>query len=139
MSQAFGKGGVTISRAPPAAASPHAPTYQNRQRDTFNVSYIPAWGQHPLSPSPAVAYDPKIPFYLTLPGLRRVPRMRKRKPSCCYATQRPDKNIDDLLEQFHGTFHQLRQSGIDEQLFDVISGFETLSLESAYRSPIIRQ
>ena len=32
----------------------------------------------------------------------------------------------DLLEQLRGTFHQLRQSGIDEELFDVISGFEAL-------------
>jgi F-type H+-transporting ATPase subunit gamma len=42
------------------------------------------------------------------------------------AMQRADKNISDLLEQLHGTFHQLRQSGIDEELFDVISGFEAL-------------
>jgi F-type H+-transporting ATPase subunit gamma len=43
------------------------------------------------------------------------------------AMQRADKNIDDLLESLHGTFHRLRQSGIDEELFDVISGFEALS------------
>jgi F-type H+-transporting ATPase subunit gamma len=43
------------------------------------------------------------------------------------AMQRADKNIDDLLETLHGSFHQLRQSGIDEELFDVISGFEALS------------
>jgi F-type H+-transporting ATPase subunit gamma len=36
------------------------------------------------------------------------------------AMQRADKNINDLLEQLHGTFHQLRQSGIDEELFDVL-------------------
>jgi F-type H+-transporting ATPase subunit gamma len=42
------------------------------------------------------------------------------------AMERADKNINDLLEQFHGSFHQLRQSGIDEELFDVISGFEAL-------------
>ena len=42
------------------------------------------------------------------------------------AMQRADKNINDLLEQLNGTFHQLRQSGIDEELFDVISGFEAL-------------
>jgi F-type H+-transporting ATPase subunit gamma len=42
------------------------------------------------------------------------------------AMQRADKNIDDLLEKLHGTFHRLRQSGIDEELFDVISGFEAL-------------
>jgi F-type H+-transporting ATPase subunit gamma len=42
------------------------------------------------------------------------------------AMERAEKNITDLLEQLHGTFHQLRQSGIDEELFDVVSGFEAL-------------
>ena len=42
------------------------------------------------------------------------------------AMERADKNINDLLEQLHGSFHQLRQSRIDEELFDVISGFEAL-------------
>jgi F-type H+-transporting ATPase subunit gamma len=45
------------------------------------------------------------------------------------AMQRADKNIDELLEAFKGAFHRLRQSGIDEELFDVISGFEALSTE----------
>ena len=43
------------------------------------------------------------------------------------AMQRADKNIDELLEDLNRTFHSLRQSGIDEELFDVISGFEALS------------
>jgi len=43
------------------------------------------------------------------------------------AMQRADKNIDELLEQLDGTFHRLRQSGIDEELFDVTSGFEALA------------
>lgn len=43
------------------------------------------------------------------------------------AMQRADKNIDDLLETLHGLFHRLRQTGIDEELFDVIAGFEALS------------
>jgi len=43
------------------------------------------------------------------------------------AMQRADKNIDELLEDLTGKFHRLRQSGIDEELFDVISGFEALS------------
>jgi F-type H+-transporting ATPase subunit gamma len=42
------------------------------------------------------------------------------------AMERADKNIRDLLEQLHGAFHQLRQDGIDEELFDVVSGFEAL-------------
>jgi F-type H+-transporting ATPase subunit gamma len=43
------------------------------------------------------------------------------------AMQRADKNIDELLEDLNGTFHRLRQSGIDEELFDVVSGFEALA------------
>lgn len=43
------------------------------------------------------------------------------------AMERADDNIDELLENFHGTFRRLRQSGIDEELFDVITGFEALS------------
>lgn len=43
------------------------------------------------------------------------------------AMQRADKNIDELLEDLNRTFHRLRQSGIDEELFEVISGFEALS------------
>jgi F-type H+-transporting ATPase subunit gamma len=42
------------------------------------------------------------------------------------AMERADKNITDLLEHLNGTFHRLRQSGIDEELFDVIAGFEAL-------------
>jgi F-type H+-transporting ATPase subunit gamma len=45
------------------------------------------------------------------------------------AMQRAEKNINELLENLNRTFHRLRQSGIDEELFDVISGFEALSGE----------
>ena len=41
--------------------------------------------------------------------------------------QRADKSIDELLENLKNAFHRLRQSGIDEELFDVISGYEALS------------
>jgi F-type H+-transporting ATPase subunit gamma len=43
------------------------------------------------------------------------------------AMERADKNIDELLETLQGTFHRLRQSGIDEELFDVVCGFEALA------------
>jgi len=49
------------------------------------------------------------------------------------AMERANKNIDELLETLHGTFHRLRQSGIDEELFDVISGFEALTLRKPVR------
>ena len=51
------------------------------------------------------------------------------------AMQRADKNIDDLLETLHGKFHRLRQSGIDEELFDVISGFEALTPKAGKEIP----
>ena len=43
------------------------------------------------------------------------------------AMERADRNIKELLETLHGTFHRLRQNGIDEELFDVIAGFEALN------------
>jgi F-type H+-transporting ATPase subunit gamma len=43
------------------------------------------------------------------------------------AMQRAEKNIDELLEDLDRTFHRLRQSSIDEELFDLISGFEAVA------------
>lgn len=40
------------------------------------------------------------------------------------AMQRAEKNIGELLEELNRSFHRLRQGSIDEELFDVISGFE---------------
>jgi F-type H+-transporting ATPase subunit gamma len=42
------------------------------------------------------------------------------------AMQRAEKNISDLLEDLNKKYHRLRQSSIDEELFDVVSGFEAL-------------
>lgn len=42
------------------------------------------------------------------------------------AMQRAEKNIDELLEDLNQTFHRQRQTGIDEELFDVIAGYELL-------------
>ena len=44
------------------------------------------------------------------------------------AMQRAEKNIDELREDLNRSFHRLRQSGIDEELFDLIAGFEALLL-----------
>ncbi|MEO8019685.1 MAG: F0F1 ATP synthase subunit gamma [Pseudomonadota bacterium] len=42
------------------------------------------------------------------------------------AMQRAEKSIDDQLEAMLALFHRLRQARIDEELFDVIAGFEAL-------------
>ena len=43
------------------------------------------------------------------------------------AMQRADKNIDELLDDLRGSFYRVRQTGIDEELFEIVSGFEALS------------
>tara|TARA_R110001592_G_scaffold252694_1_gene515489 strand:- start:265 stop:1164 length:900 start_codon:yes stop_codon:yes gene_type:complete len=49
------------------------------------------------------------------------------------AMQRADKNITDLLAELNGSFHRIRQRSIDEELFDVISGFEALNTKGGKR------
>jgi F-type H+-transporting ATPase subunit gamma len=41
--------------------------------------------------------------------------------------ERADRNIKDLLDDLHSNFHRLRQSSIDEELFDVTAGYEALT------------
>jgi len=42
------------------------------------------------------------------------------------AMQRAEKNIGDLLEDLNKKYNRLRQSSIDEELFEVVAGFEAL-------------
>ncbi len=43
------------------------------------------------------------------------------------AMQRAEKNIDSLSKELNRSFYRLRQDSIDEELFDVIAGFNSLS------------
>lgn len=43
------------------------------------------------------------------------------------AMERADHNIQELLKDLKRNFNQIRQSSIDEELFDVIAGFESLN------------
>ena len=43
------------------------------------------------------------------------------------AMQRAEKNIDELMGDLNQTFRRLRQTSIDEELIDVLSGYESLS------------
>jgi F-type H+-transporting ATPase subunit gamma len=42
------------------------------------------------------------------------------------AMQRAERNIGELLHALPIHFHQLRQASIDDELFDVIAGFDAL-------------
>ncbi len=47
------------------------------------------------------------------------------------AMERADRNIKDLLDRLQGRFRRLRQGSIDEELFDVTSGYEALAQPQA--------
>jgi F-type H+-transporting ATPase subunit gamma len=48
--------------------------------------------------------------------------------------QRAEKSIDGMLDDLNRKFHRLRQEGIDEELFDVIAGFEALTRKKPKRT-----
>jgi F-type H+-transporting ATPase subunit gamma len=50
------------------------------------------------------------------------------------AMERADRNIGELLTDLGARFHRTRQSGIDEELFDVIAGFDALRPGSSAQS-----
>jgi F-type H+-transporting ATPase subunit gamma len=43
------------------------------------------------------------------------------------AMQRAEKNIEGMLEEMNRRFHRIRQESIDEELFEVISGYDSLA------------
>jgi F-type H+-transporting ATPase subunit gamma len=51
------------------------------------------------------------------------------------AMQRAEKNIQETLEDLNRAFHRIRQESIDEELFDVVSGYESLSEEIVKARP----
>jgi F-type H+-transporting ATPase subunit gamma len=42
------------------------------------------------------------------------------------AMQRAEQNIDDILGNLRRTYHRTRQASIDEELFEVVSGYEAM-------------
>jgi len=52
--------------------------------------------------------------------------MSSENESRLEAMQRAEKNIDELKENLSNKFNRMRQSSIDEELFDIVSGFEAL-------------
>ncbi len=48
------------------------------------------------------------------------------------AMQRAEKNIDELLDELSLKFHSLRQSSIDEELFDLVAGFEVMKISKLF-------
>jgi F-type H+-transporting ATPase subunit gamma len=47
--------------------------------------------------------------------------------------QRAEKNIDEMVADLELVYNRIRQGNIDEELFDVIAGFEAVHMDSSYR------
>lgn len=68
--------------------------------------------------------------YLFVSLFRTCAEFLARENASRLATmQRADKNIDELLADVNGKHHRLHQVRIDEELFEVIAGFEALGGE----------
>ena len=50
------------------------------------------------------------------------------------AMQRAEKNIEEILDDLNNNYHRTRQSSIDEELFDVVSGFEALKGDTRHEN-----
>lgn len=90
-----------------------------------------AWPTHCL---PQVMDDPTATLgallreYLFISLYRACAESLASENACRLAAmQRADRNIDEMLAQLHGTIQRVRQGSIDEELFDVIAGFEALT------------
>jgi F-type H+-transporting ATPase subunit gamma len=49
--------------------------------------------------------------------------------------QRAEKNIREILEDLKGKYRRLRQESIDEELFEVIAGYESLARPATQAAP----
>ena len=67
----------------------------------------------------------RISGLLTVPGVRKI--VRGENANRLVAMRCAEMNINELLEDLNQTYHRQRQSSIDEELFDVVSGFEALT------------
>ena len=81
-------------------------------------------GQYEQSVRALVDYDRTVEL-----GLGACLRAREPASPHIAPVTRADHNIHDLLEDLNRNFHRLRQTGIDEELFDVVAGAEALSHE----------
>jgi F-type H+-transporting ATPase subunit gamma len=55
-----------------------------------------------------------------------VASLASENASRLVAMQRAEKNIEELQEQLYRNYHQQRQQSVDEELFDLVAGFEAL-------------
>ncbi len=104
-------------------------TQWKRQLDLFS------W---PTKTIPQVIGEPRNTLLALISGFLFVSLFRacaeslaSENASRLRAMQRAEKNINQLLDDLGNKYHRTRQSAIDEELFDVVSGFEALNGDAA--------
>jgi F-type H+-transporting ATPase subunit gamma len=80
-----------------------------------------------IIPGSVEALRPLIREYLFISLFRACAEsLSSENASRLEAMERADRNIDVLLQTLRDSSHRLRQATIDEELFDVVMGFEAL-------------
>lgn len=127
-------GQVLLFHHQPQAESGHAPASQRLlpldqawQAGLVRQRWPTAQWPEVLSPGEATLLA-LVREYLFVSLFRACAQsMASENASRLAAMQRAEKNIDELLDELHQGYNRLRQGSIDEELFDVIAGFEALS------------
>ncbi len=83
-----------------------------------------------IAGNPATTLNALINAYLFVSAFRACTEsLAAENASRLEAMQRAEKSISETMESLGKKFQGLRQSMIDEELFDVVSGFEALKLD----------
>jgi F-type H+-transporting ATPase subunit gamma len=100
---------------------------QNLMAVQWPTNYIPE-----VAGNPATTINALINAYLFVSGFRACTEsLAAENASRLEAMQRAEKSISEMLDSLGKKFQSLRQSMIDEELFDVVSGFEALKKNGA--------
>jgi F-type H+-transporting ATPase subunit gamma len=143
-------GHLQLQTETPGIYDDREPLYVFHNRQTTGAVYVPtsqrllpldrAWRDAliacnwPTNTAPEMLAEPSIILralvreYLFVSLFRACAEsLASENASRLAAMQRAEKNIDEMTEELTRRFHQVRQASIDEELFDVVSGFEALS------------
>jgi F-type H+-transporting ATPase subunit gamma len=101
------------------------------QRDLFALPW-PTRELPQVIDGPAASFDAFIRGYLfVLLFQASAQSLAGENASRLAAMQRAEENIGTILEDLTRQFHRMRQASIDEELFEVVSGYEALSKRTA--------
>jgi F-type H+-transporting ATPase subunit gamma len=97
-------------------------------RDTLIACHWPTKTPPEMLAGPDIILRALVREYLFVSLFRACAEsLASENASRLAAMQRAEKNIDEMADELTRRFHRVRQTSIDEELFDVVSGFEALN------------